>query len=285
MGVLTLEFSSNFGSTYSTVFFNGTTTPYTQNLNTTDKYHFVCYDDFTSLSFMRAQIQSLIPPSPLGRLCDVSVNNNVYTIGLESSLTSTTQRYGLRSNVPFKPEDYDIMEFIFEVKTFTQNNLYLGFIHNTADLSTNIDINTAGTNYSLKCVSIGNSPDSYNERNPGSGGFSTGFDIVYGTYANPPGYKFVVSNNGDFNIYYRANPTSVWQIVSSSVGTRNLDPSTEWCPFVWDNAGNNSKFIVDIKGELITNSPDGITGDLGYFDSDIYLKTPYEWKKIPLETF
>ena len=285
-GVLTLDFSSNSGGTYDPVFLNGTTNRYTKTLDTTKKYHFICYDDWSPYSFMRAQIAGSIPPSPFGRLCDVSVSNNVYTIGLESSLTSTTERYGLRSNVPFKPEDYDIMEFIFEVKTFTDNNLYLGFIHNTADLSTNLDISSAGTNYRFKCVSIGNSNDKYIQRNPNDvNGIDTNFDIVHGTYANPPGYKFVVSNNGDFNIYYRANPTSVWEIVNSAIGTRILDPSTEWCPFVWDNATTPSKFIVDVKGELITISPDGITGDLGYYDSDIYLKTPYEWKKIPLETF
>ncbi len=56
LGVLTLEYSSNYGNTYNTVYLNGTTNPYTKNLNTTDKYHFVCYDDFTSQSFMRTQI-------------------------------------------------------------------------------------------------------------------------------------------------------------------------------------------------------------------------------------
>ena len=160
-GQVTLEFSNNFGASFSTVTSGGL--PLVKVLDTTKKYKFVCYDDTTSNSMMIAQINGSIPQS-LGRLCDVSVNNNVFH--LDKYRTSTTERYGLRSNIPFKPEDYDIMEFIFEVKTFTQFNLYLGFIQNTADLSTNLDINTAGSDYRFKCVSIGSDPDLYLQRNP-----------------------------------------------------------------------------------------------------------------------
>ena len=243
----------------------------------------ILYGGTSSTTYETFTTGTPVPTSTEGRFSDVTVSGNTYTIALQSSLSSTVDRYGMRSKDGFRPTDYTSVEFIFNIKRFYQNNIYIGFCRKTTDLSTTNDMNNTGNNNDqFKVVSLASSPDVYRERNTNgqniTSSYNTGFDITLTTSnidKNPiPAYKFNVTTNGNFTIQYRSSPTSSWQNVSLSIGTQNIDPNVEWCAMIWDNSETGSKMIVEFTGTKTTASTSYVGFDsTGNFTSSS--STPY----------
>ena len=149
--------------------------------------------------------------------------------------------------------------------------------------------NTGNSNDGFKVISLWHTPDIYLERNPGSGNINTGYNIAYTTsnvdLTTKPAYKYTVSNNGDFTIQYRSSPTSSWQNISN-VGTKNIDPNTEWCAMIWDNAKQESNMIVECIGIKTTagSSDSDIVGKIEKDNENVYVHTSSVIKKLQLTT-
>ena len=221
-----------------------------------------------------------VSASPEGRLCDVSVSSNVYTIKLTGGSSAvSSQRYGMRSKDGFRPTDYNSMDFIFNIKRFYGNNIYVGFCKKTLDLTTNVQINNLpNSNSQFKVMSISQNPDQYRDYNNPTGvniTFVSNINITPSSsnvdFTTIPAYRFIVSNNGDFTIQYRSSLTNPWQ--NTNVGTRNIDPNTEWCALIWDNDPSLSNLNVECIGTLTTATIPASTATI--FNSSSTPTTPF----------